>query len=82
MAELNAASWSSDQTGFPDARGSAADGALWLAGQALALLVATVGAAVVAGLWDWTADGGRRVVSRGRPDSPGPPPTSPTSSRR
>jgi WD40 repeat protein len=55
-----------------DARSSAADGALWLAGQALALLVATVGAAVVAGLWDWTADGGRRVVSRGRPDSPGP----------
>jgi WD40 repeat protein len=54
------------------ARGSAFDGLAWLAGQTLAVLVALVGAGVVAGLWDWTADGSRRVVLRGRPDSPGP----------
>jgi hypothetical protein len=59
-------------TSNAEARSSARHGLLGLAGQTLAVLVAAVGAAVVAGLWDWTADGSRRVVPRGRPDSPGP----------
>jgi outer membrane protein assembly factor BamB len=58
------------------ARESTALGLRWVAGNAFPLLIAAVGAALVAGLWDWSADGVGRLSARGptqSADSPAGP---------
>ena len=55
------------------ARESTAVGLHWVAGNALPLLVAAVGATLVSGLWDWSADGAGRLSPRGGSQTAEPP---------